>query len=208
MAGKTIFILDNGHGGIIDGVYQTQGKRSPKWPDGSQLFEGEFNRDVVARIMRMGSGHLHTVNLVPELKDISLRERVKRANAINRVEVAKGNKVVYVSIHANGHSNSAAHGWEVFTSPGQTTSDKYATVFFNQAKAAFPGYTMRPGYGDGDPDKEAKFYVLVHTACPAVLTENFFMTNPDECAFLLTSTGRDAIAKMHVDAMLAIKHFG
>ena len=26
---KYVWILDNGHGGIIDGVYQTAGKRSP-----------------------------------------------------------------------------------------------------------------------------------------------------------------------------------
>ena len=38
-----LWILDNGHGGMIDGVYQTPGKRSPVWPDGTQLFEGEFN---------------------------------------------------------------------------------------------------------------------------------------------------------------------
>ena len=31
-------LLDNGHG------YDTPGKRSPIWPDGSQLFEWEFNR--------------------------------------------------------------------------------------------------------------------------------------------------------------------
>ena len=39
-----IVLLDNGHGGIINGEYQTPGKRSPVWADGSQLFEGEFNR--------------------------------------------------------------------------------------------------------------------------------------------------------------------
>lgn len=35
-------LLDNGHG------YDTPGKRSPIWPDGSQLFEWEFNRDIVS----------------------------------------------------------------------------------------------------------------------------------------------------------------
>jgi hypothetical protein len=50
---KYIWILDNGHGGIIDGVYQTSGKRSPKWEDGTQLFEGEFNRAVVKRIVKL-----------------------------------------------------------------------------------------------------------------------------------------------------------
>jgi hypothetical protein len=48
-----LWILDNGHGGMIDGVYQTPGKRSPVWPDGTQLFEGEFNRAIVKRLLLM-----------------------------------------------------------------------------------------------------------------------------------------------------------
>ena len=50
------WLLDPGHGGFIDGVYQTAGKRSPEFPDGSRLYEGEFNRDVVSRIMDLCSG--------------------------------------------------------------------------------------------------------------------------------------------------------
>ena len=46
-------ILDNGHGGMLNGKYQTSGKRSPKWPDGSQMFEGVFNRGVVQKIARL-----------------------------------------------------------------------------------------------------------------------------------------------------------
>ena len=40
----TRIIIDNGHG--ID----TKGKRSPVWPDGSQLLEWEFNRDIANRL--------------------------------------------------------------------------------------------------------------------------------------------------------------
>ena len=49
MSFKTV-ILDAGHGGIINGNYQTPGKRSPVFSGGQQLFEGEFNRAVKARI--------------------------------------------------------------------------------------------------------------------------------------------------------------
>jgi hypothetical protein len=34
-------IFDNGHGGVIDGVYQTNGKRSPDWAQG-QFTTGDF----------------------------------------------------------------------------------------------------------------------------------------------------------------------
>ena len=44
---KYLWLLDPGHG--ID----TPGKRSPLWPDGTQLMEFEFNRDIVRRCIRM-----------------------------------------------------------------------------------------------------------------------------------------------------------
>jgi len=50
------WLLDPGHGGIIDGIYQTAGKRSPLFPDGSVLYEGEFNRDIVRMIMNLCKG--------------------------------------------------------------------------------------------------------------------------------------------------------
>ena len=70
-------LLDNGHG------YDTPGKRSPIWPDGSQLFEWEFNRDIVSRIeILLKKAGISCVRLVPEKEDISLSERSKRANTI------------------------------------------------------------------------------------------------------------------------------
>ena len=69
-----VWILDNGHGGIIDGAYQTSGKRSPKWEDGTQLFEGEFNRAVVKRIIKMcEKDGIECINLVMNLIDIMLK---------------------------------------------------------------------------------------------------------------------------------------
>ena len=70
-------ILDNGHG------IETAGKRSPVWDDGTQLFEWEFNRDIVKRVSSMleEEGIQYRI-LVPETKDVSLSARCKRANAI------------------------------------------------------------------------------------------------------------------------------
>ena len=62
---KYLWIFDNGHGGVVDGVYQTPGKRSPVWPDGQQLFEGEFNRAIVDRLVKMcAANNILHVNLV------------------------------------------------------------------------------------------------------------------------------------------------
>ena len=37
-------LLDNGHG------ENTAGKRSPLWPDGSQLFEWSYTREIASRV--------------------------------------------------------------------------------------------------------------------------------------------------------------
>ena len=50
---KYTWILDNGHGGVIDGVYQTKGKRSPKFENGDVLYEGVFNRRVVKKLSEL-----------------------------------------------------------------------------------------------------------------------------------------------------------
>jgi len=184
-----LWLLDSGHGGIIDGVYQTKGKRSPKWEDGTQLFEGEFNRDIVKRIAKQCEElEIEHKILVPEDKDITLKERVKRANAIYQ----KDKRTIYVSIHANAGGGT---GYEVFTSKGSTQSDGVAEVFNRQAKKTFPEMKMRGV-------KEANFYVLKYTAMPAVLTENFFMDTYDpDCKLIMSEKGRQRVADAHINAI-------
>jgi N-acetylmuramoyl-L-alanine amidase len=200
MASKYLWLLDNGHGGIIRNVYQTQGKRSPLWPDGTQLFEGEFNRAIVHRLMKLCDLEgIDYVNIVPEEEDIPRPERTRRANEIYKTN----KKCIFLSIHANA---GGGRGWEIYTSTGETKSDKISSVFFLKFKEEFGQITMRSDYSDGDPDKEARFDVLVDTRMPAVLTENFFMDNLDECKnILMTETGRDKIAKAHFKAILEIE---
>ena len=189
---KPIVLLDNGHG------KETAGKRSPVWSDGSQLFEWEFNRDIVRRITeKLEADGIPYRVLVPEETDISLTERARRAN-----EIAKENngKAYVLSIHANAGGGT---GWEVYTSPGQTPSDAIATVFFEEAGREFvsDGWRMRSDYTDGDPDKEANFAILTKTTCPAILTENFFMDTEKDCRFIMSEDGRERIANMHVAAI-------
>lgn len=194
-----IVLLDNGHGGLINGEYQTPGKRSPLWDDGTQLFEGEFNRAIVARIIEsLTSLKIPYINIAPESRDIKLSTRIKRANDI------QDNSCFYLSIHSNAGGGS---GFEVFTSPGETTSDKIATIFGEEYKLTFPDRKLRTDISDGDLDKESSFAVIKKTRMPAVLTENFFMDNEEECKEILMSKhGRDLIAEFHVNAILRAKN--
>lgn len=190
-----IVLLDNGHGGLVNGQYQTSGKRSPVWNDGSQLFEGEFNRAIVARIIEsLTALNISYINIAPEHRDVTLSTRIKRANNIQTSDC------FYLSVHANA---GGGHGFEVFTSPGETLSDKIATIFGEEYRKVFPDKRLRADYTDGDIDKEADYAVVKKTRMPAILTENFFMDNEEECKdILMTKTGRDLIAEFHVNAIL------
>lgn len=202
-----IWILDAGHGGMIDGTYQTEGKRSPKWEDGSQLFEGVSNRDLVLRITReLESRNISYVNLIDTEIDTPLKIRTDLANLLSSNESkGKKRKMIYVSIHSDAFTNKTAKGWSVFTGPGQTLSDIVSQRFALKFKEIFPKETLRPDSSDGDLDKEANFWVLRKTIMPAILTENFFMTNPRECKdLLMNDSNRQKIAQIHYEAIQEI----
>lgn len=198
---KYIWILDNGHGGVVGGHYLTEGKRSPVWSDGSQLFEGEFNRAVVARITEgLTALNVGYMLLAPEQEDISLTARISRAESFYAHSPLP---CILISVHANAGSGN---GYEIFTSKGQTKSDEYAEIFLQTYAHVFPGYKMRKDITDGDLDKEANFAILHKTSMPALLTENFFMDNQMECRnILMTKEGRNCIADAHINAIIRIE---
>ena len=200
---EKIWLLDNGHGGLMDDKYVTPGKRSPKWPDGTQYFEGIGNRNIVNKISkRLDELCIDNIILTPEQVDIPLPARVARANHHH----AAHKNCVVVSVHSDGFGKESAHGWSVFTSKGETKSDKIATVFFKSCEEVFPAEKKRTDKTDGDPDKEAQFYILRKTNCPAILTENFFHTNKKECQeILMTEEGVDKIVELHVQAIIEVE---
>ena len=192
-----LVILDNGHG------YDTPGKCSPKLPDGRKFYEWKFNRKVVKRIAELcyENGVRYYV-LVPEDNDISLKERVRRINAVKE-------ECFLFSIHVNASTNDGswgkAKGISFFTSKGKTKSDEYATILFNEAKNEFETeFKLRSDMSDGDPDWEENFYILKNSICAAVLSENFFMDNKEECEFLLTDEAVERVAQIHFRAIKKI----
>ena len=54
---------------------------------------------------------------------------------------------------------------------------------------------------DGDRDWEEDFYILRKSRCPAVLTENFFMDNKADVAYMLSDEGKEAIVRCHVEGI-------
>lgn len=189
-------LIDNGHG------IETPGKRSP---DGV-LREYAWNRLIASRIVdRLLSLGLDAELLVPEERDISLPERCRRVNEWCR-QLGRQN-VLLISIHCNAAGRSdrwlSARGWCAYTTRGNTRADALATSLYTAAQAHLPGHRLRTDYTDADPDQEADFYLLRHTICPAVLSENLFMDNHEDCDFLLSKEGQQSLVDLHIDGIIS-----
>ena len=188
-------LIDPGHG--ID----TPGKRSP---DG--LFrEYLWNRQVADMILEgLVSAGVDASLVVTETNDVSLRNRVNRVNTIcNRVGASN---VLLVSIHANAAGNGSAwmnaKGWSCYTSKGKTMSDQVAECLYDAFEAEFQDRKIRKDMSDGDRDWEENFYVLAKSKCPAVLLENFFYDNREECAWMLQEETKRRIAGAAVKGII------
>ena len=191
-----LILIDNGHGN------DTPGKRSP---DG-KFREAYYCREIAAKVVhRLRKAGYEADELVPELYDIRLLERVHRVNV--KCQSRGKDNVLLVSIHCNaagkGKEWHNASGWEVWTSPGITASDNLANCLIERAKVNFEGKKIREWKQvDGERDKEANFTILKDTLCPAVLTENFFMDNKEDVAYLENEEGKEAVIRTHVEGII------
>ena len=182
-----LILIDPGHG--ID----TPCKRSP---DGKFL-EYLWNRQIadllLDRFMIMG---IDASLVVTETNDISLSTRVQRVNKV--CSKVGASNVILLSIHSNaagdGSKWMSAQGWSCYTSKGNTKSDVIAECLYEAFEAEFTDRKIRKDMSDGDRDWEENFYVLQKSKCPAVLIENFFYDNRDECAWLLKDETKERIA--------------
>lgn len=146
----------------------------------------------------------------PSAKLEQSRELGLRVNYVNEVCRNNGSgNVLYISIHCNAAGADDkwhdARGWSVYTSPGRTKSDDLATCIWNAAKKNLPNdhkNALRADWSDKDPDYESSLYVLTHTKCPAVLTENLFQDNKDDVAYLTSDAGIQAISRLHVEGII------
>lgn len=180
-------LIDAGHG------IETPGKRSP---DGA-FREYLWNRQVAELVFEdLGIDGYDVSLVVTETNDIPLITRVNRVNAIcNKYGT---DDVILVSIHSNAAGNGKdwmnAKGWSCYTTKGNTKSDLLAELLYDAFEIAFPDKKIRKDMQDGDRDWEENFYIIQKSKCPAVLIENFFYDNKEECKWLLQEAVKVRIA--------------
>lgn len=182
---KYVHGLIAGHGGLNPetGEYTTAPKKMVEFDDGKVIYEGVENRNIKNTILTLSSVYpeLEFVDIVPEWEDISLKERVRRINEDLRPKYkAEGKELIIWELHLNAFKPNQASGREIYTTRGDNFSDKMATVWWEFAELLAPEQRTRPDFDDGDPDKEANFYVIKNSNSYGCLIEFFFFDNRKE----------------------------
>lgn len=186
-------LIDNGHGS------NTPGKCSPD----RKLREYAWAREIAKRLENtLKAKGLDAERIVTEETDISINERVRRANAIcNKVGTAN---VLLISVHINAASNSGwknARGWSVWVAPNASSNSKrLAKCLYEEAdKAGYKGNRCVPAtkYWVGN------YGIVRDTKCPAVLTENLFQDNKEDVAILMSDAGKQAMVDIHVKGIMS-----
>jgi N-acetylmuramoyl-L-alanine amidase len=183
-------IIDNGHG--ID----TKGKRSPD----ESLLEYEFNRWISHYLtFLLNEAKIKYYLLVPEMEDISLKERTKRVN-----EYCKNKSCILISIHGNGWYEKDKNGKEI---KKFNSASGIETFYYNAGKPfadVFHSELIKDIGWKNRGVKKADFYILKYSECPAILTENGFYTNKLECELMKCNEIREVIAIAHFNAIKKI----
>lgn len=190
-----LILIDPGHG------INTHGKRSPDGKFLEYLWNRQISDLLIDRFMIMG---IDASLVVTETNDISLSTRVQRVNKV--CSKVGASNVILLSIHSNaagdGSKWMSAQGWSCYTSKGETKSDLIAECLYDAFETEFAEKKIRKDMSDGDRDWEENFYVLQKSKCAAVLLENFFYDNRDECAWLLKDETKERIADAIVKGII------
>ena len=194
-----VVILDPPHG--CDGP----GKRSP---DGTHL-EYDWGRKICNKLADELTNWGFRVEFTnTQEKEIGLSKRKLIADSIKCLP----QQIKFLlSIHNNAAGADGnwmkARGVEIYTSRGQTKSDKFAEVILNQIRESFPSnesLRYRVDLSDGDQDKESNFTVLMGKTYYAVLLEWLFQDNVQDLTMLKSAEHNDLLVYSLCKALIYI----
>lgn len=177
-------IIDPGHGGRDSGAVSADG----------QTMEKDIVLTVSKRIAELLRPYGEITMTREDDTFLTLSGRARKANNLG---------ADLLSIHCNAGGGT---GFEVFTSPGQTSSDPWATTILDELHTSFPNRAVRTDLSDGDPDKEGRFTVLTKTRHSAVLVELGFIDTDEGRFFLNAPTNQELMAQAIAKATL--RHYG
>ena len=169
-----VIVLDAGHGGSDNGTVGAMGGKGPT----EKMINLDLTLRTKAALEEMGA------------KVVLVRSTDVFYTLDERVDLIRTTKPdLSISIHGNAMGITSDYG----KSSGFLTYYSYNTVqdaasVINKAVNEQMGYTDRSA-------RRSNLSLTRLTACPAVLLESAFLTNPDDYEYLLKSSNREKLAE-------------
>lgn len=194
MAKKPLVYLDYGHYSGIPGHCSPDGK----------VVEAEVVRNIGRHIVKSLKKYNIEVKLIhPEdgiigspLNDLSVRSQ--RANTYYNTD-KDSYECVFISLHVDADGSStwtAAHGCTFHIAPNSSTKSRALAESYRDV---FTKYLLTGNRKS--PVRYSDFSVLLMTEMPAILVENLFMNNHEDCIYLLDETKDNVLVEPHVVAI-------
>ena len=183
---RQVWVIDAGHGGRDVGT------------EGSRVNEKDITLKVARRVAELVRANLRDVKVVMTRESdrfLTLEQRCAIANN------AGGD--LFLSIHVNAAPEAPrVKGTETYFGPVGATSVRgveSARRRFQQ-KSELLAWELQKHYGlAGRPIsrgvKRERYYVVLYTMMPSVLTEIGFISNPGEQAYMTSKEGQEEIAQ-------------
>lgn len=170
-------VIDAGHGG-----------KDP----GATSYTGNYEKTANLSIARKVASHLENrgVRVIMTRNSDTFIELNERAAIANRAGAD-----LFVSIHCDSHPTRSQNGYTIYVARSASWSSKKIGAAIEQSM----GQTGLSNKGMRNQD----FRVLVKTACPAVLIECGYLTNPSEASLLYDSSFQDRIARAIANGIVA-----
>jgi len=174
--GKSILVIDPGHGGSKPGAIDPLYGIKEKWVN--------LNVALYLKEWALKKGSFTPYLTRDEDRDVSLDERCFISNSCEAD--------AFLSIHCNSRERRGKPGVEIeiYHFAGSEKGRILAGLISENLFQAVSSLTLCFNRGV----KEAGFYVLEHTKAPAALAELGFLSDPEEAAWLVGSKNQEALA--------------
>lgn len=186
-AKQLLVVIDPGHGGSDVG--------SVGRANGAEIYEKDINLAIALKanaLLQAAGAKTYMTRTGDETVDLYARPEI--ANQMNAA--------LFMSVHNNAFTSSAAHGTTVLYYPDgepagekSMTSQRFAEILQEELVDALGRYDR--GITDG-----AEMVVIRKTLAPSVITEIAFMTNPEELALLQSEDFQNRAAQALCKAVI------
>ena len=186
---EVIIVVDAGHGGNDPGKVSPDGKK-----------EKDINLDISLKLKdeleKRGARVILTRDCDKCLADDDAVNK-KKSDMINRMEAVNNSKAaLLISIHQNSFADTKVKGAQVFYYGSSGESRRIAESIQRVIKKEVDADNNRVAKPDNN------YYILRKSACPAVIVECGFLSNPEEAGKLTDEEYQQRIASAVAEAVM------